>query len=131
MELKIQIKTPKGQAKKTQGKLKKFIVGKDKIHNILVSPEDDMIIWVVNVGIRRAMKIQKNVMRYETMIKGMFNNKLMKKKLIPMLEPGQAEELKAMLTEHTSIEVIKNATAQELLDNETYWQKIKRTFKKL
>lgn len=131
MELKIIIRTPKGQATKTQGKLKRFILGKEKAHNILVSPEDNEIVWQVNVGIRKAMKIQKNVVRYESLVKGIFNNKLMKKKVMPKLEPGQLEELQEMLTNQTSIQIIKTATAQELLDNETYWEKIKRTFKKL
>lgn len=131
MEIKIRIKTPKGHAKKVEKKLRKVLLGSNKPKEMFTSPDDDELFWVIDVSIRRALKIQKNVAAFDTIIKTIFNSNLLKKHIIKKrMLPGQKAELKEMLLDHTEIEVIKKATADEIIGNKTFWERVKEKFKK-
>ena len=130
MKLKIIIKTPEGQAKGTETKLRKTLLNKRVKCKTYTNPEDNQILWEVEGSVADMLKVQRNVTGYELMIKQMFENKLLKKYGLPRLAEGEEEKLKEMLTDQTTIEIIKEATAQELVEgNKPFWMKIKEKFK--
>lgn len=133
MELKIKIQTPKGQATGTEKKFRPFIIGsKKKIHKTYVSPEDDIIIWDVNASIKETMRITKNLAMFDRFIHKTLDSKVMKKTLRKKLTPEGEKELTEMLMNHTNIEIIKKATAEEIVENnKTWWQKMKEKFKRI
>ena len=131
MKVKIQIKTPKGQAKGTEKKLRKYLLSKRTKCKTYTNDLDNEILWEIEGTPREIMKIQRNVTSYELLIKQIFDNNLMKKYGLPRLAPGQATELKQMLTDQTTITIIKEATAQELTENnKPWWEQLKEKFKK-
>lgn len=130
MELKIKIKTPKGHAKVTSERLdfRKFILGfRTKTKESYVNKDNSEIVWVLDVPVRKAISIQRRIASYGVMLKAVLGNPVVKK----VMQPGQEKELDLLLQE-TKIEVIKNATAQELVEaNTTWWDKIHTTWKKI
>ena len=133
MEAKILIKTPKGQAIKTEKKLRKWIV-KDKsmIHETYASPEDDQIVWVIRGNIRKVMGVCKRVSIFEWTMKTAFNSGAVRKHLKReglKKEREMLGEVKEMLTDQTTVEIIKQATAEELDEyGKSWWQRIKERF---
>ena len=131
MRTRILVKTPKGQASKTEKKIRMFILGMQKAHNIYVNEEDTEFVWEIETNVRKTMKIHRNVCRYEQMMKGVLDHKLMKKTLRQKLKPEDEEMLKDMLLKQTEVVIVKNATAEEIVEgNMTWWQRVKTTFKK-
>ena len=131
MELKIKVTTPKGQAKATEKKLRPFLLGGRKINAVWTNEDDNEIYWEIHTDIRNAMKIQRNVSMYDSTIKSIFEHKLVKKMSEKKLSLEDNAQLKDMLANQTSIEIIKASTAEELIeDNKTFWQKIKEKFKR-
>lgn len=132
METKIQIKTPKGKAKTMEKYLRPVILGanvfkrfRKQHHDIYVNDDDDTIVWDIEAPIRRILKIQKNVSYFDVLVKTAMTHKKVKKHL----NPDQHDELEDLLKNHTKIEIIKNATAEELVElNKTWWQRVKETF---
>jgi len=135
MELRISVKTPKGQAKGTRKKLQPFLIGgAKKIKEVYVNKDDSEMIWVVEGTPRDYVSIMKRLQLYETMISGIFKNKIMKKFLgskTANISDDQQKELNDMLTKGTKIKIIKNAEAEEWVEaNKTWWQRMKDTFNK-
>ena len=127
MKARIIIKTPKGQASGTEEKLRAFILPGKVNHQVMVNDDDDTIIWEAEGTVKQIMRINKNVAMFDVMIKGIMDNKLVKK----ACEPGQYDQLKEMLANNTRIEIIKEASAEEWVEsNKTWWDKIKEGFKK-
>lgn len=114
MEIKIRIKTPKGYAKSTEFKLRPWLIGKNgKLHKILTNADDNQILWIVNAQPRRYNKIIKNVSMYGTMIKGIMNNKLLRK--AARLSKDDQEELDDMLMQQTTVDIIKQNELQAIM----------------
>jgi len=134
MELKILVRTPKGQAKGTQKKLQPFLLGIRKIKETYVNDEDSEMVWLVETTPRDMIKISRNVALYANLIQMIFQNKTMQKFIgskISNISKEQQAELKDMLENQTTVEIVKNATAQEMVEaNKTWWQKVKETFKR-
>jgi|TARA_R100000501_G_C2600176_1_gene97480 hypothetical protein len=106
MKLKIKITTIKGRAKKTEKKIRPFILGvrKPKVHKVRINKADNKIIWTVEDDVRRINKIHFNVLRFDSIMQRVLGNKMLMKKV----KPEQLKELKDMLMNHTKVEVIKN-----------------------
>lgn len=114
MELKISIKTPKGYAKSTEFKLRPWLIGRNgKLHKIMTNAEDNQILWIVDAEPRRYSKIIKNVSMYGTMIKGIMNNKLLRR-AAKLSKEGQAE-LDDMLMQQTTVDIIRENELQEIM----------------
>lgn len=130
MEIKIQINTPKGYAKKIEHQLRPWLIGSNKPKEMFVNKDDDTLYWVVETTIKRCLKIQRNVTMFETMMKGILNNPKVKK--MAKLTEEQRKELDDMIFNHTKITIVKRATAEEIVEsNKTFWQTIKEKFKKV
>jgi hypothetical protein len=102
MKATITIRTPPGQAKKTEGKIGPFILGSTK-HTTETCPEDDKIIWHVDEDSRKLLKIHRNINAYGLIIKGIFNNKLLGKIIQAKVSKEEQAQLKEMLENQTSI----------------------------
>ena len=106
MILKIKITTPRGGASETAKKIKPFLLGFNQPKYFSVDKEDKVITWVIVGDPRRCLQIQKNVQLYDFFVKGILNNKMVKKALRNKLKPEQEEELKEMLLNGTKIEIV-------------------------
>ena len=108
MQLKVRITTPKGQAKGTQKKLQKFLLGIKKPQKVITNEDDSQIVWIMETDIRSALKIQRNVSFYDKLVEGIFKNRLLAKVVKKKVPKEQQDELEAMLKNQTKIEIIKN-----------------------
>jgi hypothetical protein len=107
MEIKIEIKTPRGQAKATSKKLKPFILGFKKVKNtVWANKDDDRIFWVVDCKDSRSyMAIIRNLTIFDRLVTGILNNKLVHG--VARLKPDEMAELNEMLHNQTKIRVVK------------------------
>lgn len=133
MKVRIRIRTPKGYARSTELRMRPMIIGKaNKLTNkVYANKNDDTIIWIVEGGVRDIMRISNNVNKYELIIKGVFNNKMFKKVYLKKLSEQGKKDLKNLLTDQTKIDVVKEASAEELIESKkTVWSRIKEKIKK-
>lgn len=108
MRTRILITTPKGQAIKTEKKLRPFILGITRRvkHETFTNKEDNKIMWIVEGGIRQIMKINRNVAMFETTLRMLLTNKMVAGS-IKKLKKEDQKELMIMLKEKTTVDVIK------------------------
>jgi len=131
MKVKIRIQTPKGHASKTEKRLRPFLLGKKKAHAIYVNDDDTELYWEIEGTPRELLKIQTNVARFDTLVKMMMNTKSVRKAIRAKLSTDDQEQLRKMLYDQTSVEVLKEATAQEMTESgQSFWDRVKSKFKK-
>lgn len=109
VEVKLRIKTPKGQAKNIEKKwgilLRTFILGKN-IPKIETNISESQMVWTVTTTPSKAMGISKRLGMYTALVTGVFNNKLLKKGIGKHFSKEQQDEVKELLLNHTKIEMI-------------------------
>jgi hypothetical protein len=119
MRLRIEIKTPQGQAKGTAGKLKPFILGRAAVTNqVWANQKDDTIIWVVDTDVRRAMQIERNVALFDKTVRMILGNRMVQG--VAKLSPEDRKELNKMLKDQTKIRIIKTYDTMPNLEG---WEK--------
>lgn len=132
MICRVLIKTPVGQASGTEAKLRTFIVGKNsKITNdIRINDQNSEIIWEIDCDVKTMLKITRNVTMYDQFVKGVFDNKTALKAIRKLADSEEdVKKLQEMLNGQTSIEIIKEATAQEIVEGQkSWWQSMKEKF---
>lgn len=132
MEVKILIRTPKGQATKTERKLRPFLLGKTKSNDVYVSDDDDQIVWIVTAPMFKVMKISNNIARFDSISNMVFNNKTFKNALRKKLTPEDEAFLKDMLLNQTNIKILKKPTTEESDEfTLTWFERMKIKFKKV
>ena len=136
MIIKIIIKTPKGFATENEQRLRKYIIGvrraRVKIINNYVNADDSEFIWEIEGPVKDILRINKNASRFDTVMRQVLDNKLMKKTIRKKLSAEDEAQLKDLLADQTRIEIIKEAEAQELVEaNTTWWQRMTQTFRKV
>lgn len=103
----ITVRTPPGQAIKTEKKIRLFLLGipsaKKKITK-KISAKDDEIKWTVQAPIRRLKKIQRNVLIYDQLVKGVLENKLAKRIIKKHLSVEDRFKLSYMLLKLTDVD---------------------------
>lgn len=131
MKTRIRIRTPQGCASVTEAKLKPFLIGSRKIQNeVYVNDEDDTIIWEIEGKIRDIMSINRNVALFDSMMSQILKSKVVRGSMAKLSKEDE-KQLKEMLTQQTTVEVLKEATLQELDEyNKPLIQRIKEKFKK-
>jgi len=109
MKLKIQIKTPKGHAKKTAKKIVPFILGLKKLdkEKLKTNKADSIIIWTIECDINRALKISRNVALYEQLVSGVFKQKMVKKMIKKKFSKEEVKKVEDMLFKKTSVKILK------------------------
>jgi len=132
MQTKVLINTPKGQAKLMEKRLRPYILGKNNPNSIHVNDEDNQLVWEVEGSIKDILRINRNVTLFDNILKGAFNSKMVKKQVAKRLSLEDQAQLNDMLFNHTTVEVIKEATASEIVEyNKTWWERIKEKWKKV
>lgn len=132
MKIRLIIRTPPGNAKTAEEKIKKVILPWKKIKSFQshTSPEDDTIIWEIEDDYKTINRILKNTSKFDKMMQLLLQNKMFKKHLQKNYEEEDINKLEEMLLQHTSIEIIKAADVNEFLEgNKPLWQKIRDKFK--
>ena len=107
MELIIRVTTPKGQASKTEKRIRKFILGLNKPQEILVNLDNNKLYWIVNTDPRRYAKIIRNLTFFDYMVKQIFQSKQLKKFTEKGIDKEGIAELKEMLADQTKVEKLK------------------------
>jgi hypothetical protein len=108
MIIKIMINTPKGQAATNEKKIRHFILGHSrriKIVNNYVNDDDSQFIWEIEGHVRDILRIQKNVSRFDVVMRMALDNKLIKKTVRKKLAEDQELELQDLLKNQTSVEM--------------------------
>ena len=132
MKTKIRIRTPKGQAKKANKKIRRVIVGFNKVKiDSYVNKEDSEMIWDIEGKPRAVMKIIRNAGLFHLFAGKIIDNKLVRRGAKAKgYTDDQIKEVKDMIENGTTIKVIKAATTQELEDGITWWDRIKGKYDK-
>lgn len=113
IQIRIRVKTPQGKAKDIEKKwgvmLRTFILGKN-VPKISTDISESQMVWTLITNLSQAMKISKRLGMYESIIKGVFDNKLLKKGITKYFSKEQQAEVQDMLLHHTKIEMIDPQT---------------------
>jgi len=136
MITKIMINTPKGHAQDNEVRLRKLIIGVKRkrvtVINNYVNDDDSQFIWEIEGSVKDILRINKNVSRFDSVMRNVLDHKLMKRTIRKKLSDEGEAELKELLKDQTTVDIIKNATAEELVEaNITWWQRMKKTYKKV
>ena len=134
MRVLFRVKTPKGQAARTSRIIKTFIIGmpnKKLKTEIYTNDDDSEIFWDCEGDFKRIMNVQSNLARFDYIIKTIFEHKLMKKYGVSKLSKEDEAELKNMLLNHTEVKIIKVSEQEVVVEGLTYWERIKKFFKKV
>lgn len=132
MELKIEVTTAPKMAMSTMPMLKQYILGVNRfmIKRCEAYTDGDSKIYIdVEAPLKKCLKIQGNVTRFDTMMHMVMSNKNVLKTAKLSVEDTAA--LKDMLENQTSIKIVKMATAAEIEANgKSFWNNIKEKLKK-
>lgn len=127
MEIKLKIATPEGYAESTLKRVDfklLLLPFRVKIKEEYVNKKGDEIIWLLDVPADKYHKLLKRVAGYDAMLGAVLLNPVLQK----VMKPGEDQKVQDLLA-RTKIEVIKKATADELVEaGKTRWQRIKDTW---
>lgn len=133
MKIKLHIKTPPGHAASVESQLRLFLLGKLKMPaNTYISPDKEEFYWEIDCGVKKYFSIQRNARLFQMLAQGTLD-KIESKNWIKKMAgvTGTTIEGARQLLKETTVEVIKQATADEIVEaNTTLWEKIKKTFHK-
>jgi hypothetical protein len=110
MLIRIRIKTAPGHATSMSKKLRPFIFGvfnHEHKEELKVDKTDSIIIWKAECDFAKAMSIQKRVQMFDSMVKGVFDKKIVKRAIKKYCKPGDDEIVKKMLTNQTNVRILK------------------------
>lgn len=132
MKIRLLIKTPPGQARGTEKKLRGILLGMKRANESGINEDESSFYWELDLTIKQYLHLQKKVYMFQDFTSGLISHRLVQgaaKKMGATTE--QITEVRSMFKTGTKIDIIKEATAQEQDENnKTYWQKIKEKFKK-
>jgi hypothetical protein len=132
MRIRLQVKTPPGQAEGAEKKLRLLMLGQLKQPaDTYVSPDKSTFYWDLDVKVKDYMRITQNVNRFQVGLEKAMDIKTIRKTLTQFADkPEDITTLKEYLSNGTQISVLKRATADEMTEhNKTFWQRVKETFK--
>jgi len=105
MRIKIRVRTPKGQAAKTEKRLRKFILGMKKADKTWAEEDDSAFYWEYEGNIRKCKKIERNVAKFDMVMQMLLSNRFVKGAARKLSKDDQ-KQLKDMLIDQTSVEVV-------------------------
>jgi hypothetical protein len=130
MEVKILIRTPKDQARKTEKRLRLFLLKNKRPDRTVINYLDNEICWIITDSPRKIRKLTNAVTKFDFLMRQALNNRAMRFLIKKKLKKEQKEELMDMLLNQTQVEVINKATEEELAkDEDSVFHKIKNLFK--
>lgn len=123
MELKIKITVPVGYATSKNKDffemrmIKKMMFAKAKIKEEYTNEEGSEMFWVVEVNARNYLGVARNIEMFNSIVSGVFANKHSKKALKRLSNsPEDYDKVTDMMKTGTKIEIVKQATAEEIFD---------------
>jgi hypothetical protein len=120
MRVRIEIKTPQGQAIATARKIKPFILGMRKVENkIWANKDDTKIIWVVDGDPRMCVGIQRNVAVFGKMAEMILSNKTVQG--LAHLSQEDKDKLQDMFKNQTKVKIIKTFEQMPNTDDKLEW----------
>jgi myo-inositol-1-phosphate synthase len=131
MNIRLEVKTPRGQAAGAEKKLRLVLLGVLKRPcDTYVSPDDAMFYWDLDVTVKDYMRITKNVARFQTGMEKALDIRTIRKTLTHLADkPEDIATLKEYLANGTTVRVLKKAETDEIVEyNKTFWQRIKEKF---
>lgn len=131
MQLRIVVSTPPGKAKSTEAQLRLILLKLKKPLSTGVNQENSQFYWELDCNITQYSKLTKNVINFQKLAGLVIDAKVFQKavKQFGGATPEDIKIVREMIMQGTTIDIIKNATAQELVEaNKTFWQKLKERF---
>lgn len=132
MRLRIEVKTPAGQAAGAEAKLRTVILWRlEQPPQTWINEENSIFYWEIEATPKQFDWMTRRVGLVQGIMIGIFENKKAKWAITKFADnPQDVETLREMLTNGTTVKILKEATAQEILDDgTTFWERIKKTFK--
>jgi len=119
VEIKILVRTPPGQAKEAAKNIKFALLGLKKVKKVYCTEEDDQICLEYEGSPREILKISRNVDGYKKITEAL-KHKMPKKTIMAITKSDEQtyDAVISAMSESTSLEVIKTATAEELSNQE-------------
>lgn len=129
VRLRMVVRTPAGQGEGSERRLRTFLLGMKRPAE--TGFKDDGFYWEIETDVKGYIALQKKAVMFSSLAGGLASNKVFKGAATKLgATKQQLREVEDMLTNGTSIEVIKNATADEIVDGRTtWWEKFKMGFK--
>lgn len=130
MMLRMVITTPKGQAEGTERRLRTFLLGMKRPST--TGYKDDSFYWEIETDFKGYVGLTKKAYMFNQLAAGVVGNKVFKGAATKLgATKQQLREVEDMLLNGTSIEIIKNATAEEIVEGTTsWWEKFKASFRR-
>ena len=104
------------------------MIGNNKFRTLetFISPGDDEVAWEVEGDPRCVIKMKNNIAKFDMMMGWALKSKMVRKMAMSNLSNDELQALDDMLMRQTTIEIIHEATAEELVEaNKSFWQRIK------
>lgn len=97
-----------------------------------VNKERSRLVWRIEESPRKIIWMQQKMVMFDGIMKQTLENKKVRWALKKMADnQGELDKLDTLLCKETKVNVIRQATQQELdADGKTWWQKIKETWVK-
>lgn len=123
MEVQLRLTTPPGKATSTNKTIGWIIMPTGSKWTPFINSNDSVILYNIECNIHQALELQKNIHRYQSLMTGVLNNKIFLKMIRKKATTEQIIELKDMLLNQTTIEIIKEADLKEQDEYTNNWFK--------
>jgi hypothetical protein len=134
MIVRLLVKTPPGQAAGLERQLRLFLLAKiTKVPDTYINPEGTEFAWVITCTPKKYIAVCRNSLLFQNIAGGALDAIERRKWLMKAASiTGQTMSDTRAMFENTSIEVVKNATNEELDEQRRTWtEKIKNTWRRL
>lgn len=133
MNIRLRVKTPPGHAETVEKQLRVFLLGRlKKPADTWVSPDASEFYWAADTDIKTYFRISRNARLFQ-MLAGGTLDQIEKRTWIKKMAQVTGETINGArrLIEETEVEVVKNATAEELDEaGKSFWTRMKERFRK-
>ena len=134
MKIKLHVKTPPGHARSVEHQLRPFLLGRLKNKpTVYVSPDGSAFYWEADVNVKQYFRISRNAVLFHQIAGGTLDaiNKRSWIKKLAKITNSTVEGARSLIDD-TTVEVIKQASAEEIVEGTTtLWDRIKQTYEKM
>ena len=118
VKIRILIKTPPGHAKDVEQSLRPWLLQLKRPDITAFNEDESEIGWIIQCTPKEFVRIRAGVNMFHKVMKDTLNNPLVKHFGINKLKSEQEkQQFKDMINNQTEVEIISEATAQELAEN--------------
>ena len=130
MKARLHVQTPPGQARGAEKKLRGFLLATQAPTETGV--KDDGFYWELDLTYKQWVNLEKRVHLFQSFSMYVMDMKILRKAVKTLgASPDDIEAVKLMFQDGTRVEIIKNATAEEIVEGTTtWWEKFKTKFRR-